>query len=95
MQRAYDYRSDFGERAELVVYKFLEKNKWDPDAIRVAVAFLVPEQTKLVDAAGHITWVNPNIYLYMWKVAEGSARGTEVCAEISPVYVHSLAKQDC
>ncbi|KAG1902268.1 uncharacterized protein F5891DRAFT_1186851 [Suillus fuscotomentosus] len=46
---------------------------------RVAVAFLVPKQTKLVDAAGRITWVNPNIYPYMWKVVEASARGTEDC----------------
>ncbi|KAG1903193.1 uncharacterized protein F5891DRAFT_978217 [Suillus fuscotomentosus] len=33
MQRAYDYRSDFGERAQVVIQKFIEKGGWTPSDI--------------------------------------------------------------
>ncbi|KAG1855265.1 hypothetical protein F4604DRAFT_1932326 [Suillus subluteus] len=71
MQRVYDYHSNFGEQAEIIIAKYIQMQDWSCDDVADIVAYLVPEQAQYVDDAGHTTWVNPPIYPYMWKLVVG------------------------
>lgn len=83
MQHAYDYCSNFGERAEIVVTKYIWMQDWSPDNIIDTVAYLVPEQAQYVDEASCTTWVNPPIYPYMWKLVVSDRTDMNVCVLIS------------
>jgi hypothetical protein len=82
MQHGYDYRSDFGERAEIVVGKYIQTQKWLPEEIRHAVAYVAPEQAQVVDDTGRTVLVNPPIYPYMWKLVIGDETNVEVSVPI-------------
>lgn len=74
MQRAYDYRSDFGERAKIVIAKYIEEQGWTSGEIQQAVAYIVPEQIPWVNKKGQKVFVNPPIYPYMWKECRGDEK---------------------
>ncbi|KAG1784493.1 uncharacterized protein HD556DRAFT_1451726 [Suillus plorans] len=52
MQRAYHYCSDFGERAKIVIAKYIKEQGWMSDEIQQVVAYIVPEQIPWVNKKG-------------------------------------------
>lgn len=74
MQRAYDYHSDFGEHAKIVIAQYIEEQGWTSDEIQQVVAYIVPEQIPLVNKKGQTVLVNPPIYPYMWKECRGDEK---------------------
>ncbi|KAG1792703.1 uncharacterized protein HD556DRAFT_1444379 [Suillus plorans] len=65
MQRAYDYRSGFADRAELAVASYLEHEM--PDDIKDIVGHLALTIHKLPGDSGKTRYINPGCYPYMWK----------------------------
>ncbi|KAG2052977.1 hypothetical protein BDR06DRAFT_1009099 [Suillus hirtellus] len=52
MQQAYDYCSNFGERAKIVIAQYIEEQGWMSDKIQQVVAYIVPKQIPLVNKKG-------------------------------------------
>ncbi|KAG2351962.1 hypothetical protein BDR07DRAFT_1385041 [Suillus spraguei] len=87
MQRTYDYHSNFGECAQVVVQKFIKKEGWTPSEIHEVVAYVVPQQAKLIDKKGKPILVNPPVYPYMWKECVGD--------EADPNAYHGAFEDHC
>ncbi|KAG1883270.1 hypothetical protein F4604DRAFT_1677618 [Suillus subluteus] len=71
MQHAYDYCSDFGVHAQVVIAKHIDKEGWTPEEICEVVTYVTPKQHKCVNDKGETILVNPPVYPYMWKECIG------------------------
>ncbi|KAG1854927.1 hypothetical protein DFJ58DRAFT_841226 [Suillus subalutaceus] len=71
MQCAYDYHSDFGVRAQVVIAKHIDKEGWTPKEICEVITYVTPKQHKCVNDKGETILVNPPVYPYMWKECIG------------------------
>lgn len=71
MQRAYDYRSGFADRAELAVEAYLtHEEATEPGDITQLVEWLAPDIYEKRDDNGKTRYINPGLYPYMWKNVE-------------------------
>ncbi|KAG1797821.1 uncharacterized protein HD556DRAFT_1306413 [Suillus plorans] len=87
MQCAYNYCSDFGECAKIIIAKYIEEQGWTSDEIQQVVAYIVPEQIPWVNEKGQKVFINPPIYPYMWKECRGDEKDPDASTTI---YTESL-----
>ncbi|KAG1838004.1 hypothetical protein F4604DRAFT_1941837 [Suillus subluteus] len=98
MQRAYDYHSDFGVRAQVVIAKHIDKEGWTPEEICEVVAYVTPKQHKCVNDKGETILVNPPVYPYMWKECIGDEADADAYhgsfrRSLHPQHVHTVPRK--
>ncbi|KAG1836154.1 hypothetical protein F4604DRAFT_1693133 [Suillus subluteus] len=89
MQRAYDYHSDFGVRAQVVIAKHIDKEGWTPEEICEVVAYVTPKQHKCVNDKGETILVNPPFILTCGKSVLGTRQMQMLTVELSKILASS------